>query len=364
MISKLLSSIILLILFASSALADFEDDLSVSADYPHALRELRARASAGDAYAQLNMGGIFIKGEKIEQDYSEAMKWFRLAAEQGLAQAQYNLAMMYASGQSVKQDYTQALSWYQRAAFQSLPQAQLNLGVFYANGLGVEKDETEAIKWFRLAAERGEPQAQFNLGVMYANGQGVEKDLLESYRWTRLAADQGHLLARNLMADLANQMTPEQTVLAAKLAVPAKNTLSSDQAGENSLAVEIAEKSIRQDIRIWANAWSAKRMQAYFDAYITAYKPEGMSHAQWKAQRTAHINKPNTITLDLRNMIIKVVDDTHASVSFTQNYRSDIHQDLQKKTLQMIKSKGRWLISAEQTERPDVMPLMRNHKIH
>jgi uncharacterized protein YchJ len=105
-------------------------------------------------------------------------------------------------------------------------------------------------------------------------------------------------------------------------------------------------------------------MQAYFDAYIAAYKPEGISHAQWKTQRTAHINKPNTITLVLRNLIIKVMDDTHASVSFTQNYRSDIHQDLQKKTLQMIKSQGRWLISAEQTERADVMPLMRNHKIH
>lgn len=190
--------------------ADFEQDLSATGNIPLSLRELRARAQTGNADAQLNMGGVYFKGQEIEQDYAESATWFRLAALQGKAQAQYNLGMMYDTGMGVAQDHTEAARWYRLAAGQHLAAAQLNLGVAYATGVGVPENATEAIRWLRLAADQGEVQAQFNLGVMYAKGQGVKQDLVEAYRYTRLAADQGHKIAPSLLADLDNRMTPEQ----------------------------------------------------------------------------------------------------------------------------------------------------------
>ncbi len=197
---------------APAVWAGFEEELADTgkADNTHNLRGLRARAEAGNADSQLNMGGLFFKGEGVAQDYAEATKWFLLAARQGHAQAQFNLGMMYATGQGVAQDHAEAAKWYRISALQGLAVAQLNLGVAYAIGQGVLQNESEAAKWTRLAAVQGEAQAQFNLGVMYANGQGVEQNFPESYRWAKLATAQGHETARALMNDLARQMTPDQ----------------------------------------------------------------------------------------------------------------------------------------------------------
>ena len=222
MIRTLLSffTLLALILAAPVALADFEADLADTGktDNIKALRELHARAAGGDADSQLNMGGLFYKGQQVEQDYAEAAKWFLLSARQGKAQAQFNLGMMYDTGQGVMPDHVQAVQWYRLAALQGLSIAQLNLGVAYIYGQGVLKNEAGAVKWLRLAAGQGEAQAQFNLGVMYANGQGVTQNFVEAYRWARLAAAQGHETARALAQDLAGQMTPEQQASAADLA--------------------------------------------------------------------------------------------------------------------------------------------------
>lgn len=221
MIKTLLSCFLSFTLLTSIAWADFEDDLAATArpDNLQTLRELRARAAAGDADAQLNMGGVFFTGQDVEQDYAEAAKWFHLAARQGHAQAQFNLGMMYATGRGVPHDNIEAVKWYRYAAVRGLALAQLNLGVAYATGEGTGQDDAEAVKWFRLAADQGEAQAQFNLGVMYANGQGVKQDLVESYRLAKLAAAQGHEMANALLADLNKQMSADQRSRASKQAV-------------------------------------------------------------------------------------------------------------------------------------------------
>lgn len=204
--------ILLILSIPGISQADFEADLAATEKTapPQTLRELRARAAAGDTNSQLNMGGVFFKGEQVEQDFTEAARWFRLAAQQGQAQAQFNLGMMHAIGQGVEQNPGEAVKWYRLAADQKLAIAQLNLGVAYATGAGIAQNEARAVKWFRLAAVQGEAQAQFNLGVMYANGQGSTQNLPEAYRWAKLAAAQGHETAKALMNDLAKRMTDEQ----------------------------------------------------------------------------------------------------------------------------------------------------------
>jgi cell division septation protein DedD len=209
--------LIFFLLACSAARADFEQDLSTTGNNPQVLRELYARATAGYADSQLNMGNLFIKGQVVEQDYVEAAKWYRLAARQGVALAQFNLGMIYDAGLGVAKNQIEAVRWYRAAAEQGLAIAQLNLGVAYADGEGGANNEIEAVRWFRLAAIQGEAQAQFNLGVLYAKGEGVAQDFIEAYRWSKLALGHGHETAKALLRDLTRQMSPEQLVAANKL---------------------------------------------------------------------------------------------------------------------------------------------------
>ena len=165
---------------------------SVYAQDEQTLAELRARAEAGDAEAQVDLGSMYANGESVPQNGDEAVRWYRFAADQGLAAAQFNLGVMYSIGEGVPQDDVEAMRWYRLAAEQGDPSAQLNLGFMYGTGKGVPQDVVEAVRWYRLAAEQGNAIAQSNLGVMYTNGAGVPQDSLEAVRWYRLAAEQGH----------------------------------------------------------------------------------------------------------------------------------------------------------------------------
>ena len=63
------------------------------------LAELRARADAGEASAQFELGWMYANGQGVPQDDAEAITWYRRAAEQGNAVAQFNLGWMYATAE-------------------------------------------------------------------------------------------------------------------------------------------------------------------------------------------------------------------------------------------------------------------------
>ena len=65
------------------------------------LADLRARADAGEASAQFNLGWMYTEGRGVPQDDAEAIAWYRRAAEQGNASAQFGLGAMYANGRGV-----------------------------------------------------------------------------------------------------------------------------------------------------------------------------------------------------------------------------------------------------------------------
>ena len=103
-------------------------------DYAAALREWRPLAEQGDAYAQYNLEGMYIKGRGVPQDDVEAMKWYRKAAEQGNASAQTGLGAGYALGRGVPEDDIQAYAWINIAAAQGDKNAQ-NIKEFIAESL-------------------------------------------------------------------------------------------------------------------------------------------------------------------------------------------------------------------------------------
>ena len=135
-------------------------------------------------------------------------KEIKAKAEAGDAEAQYNLGVMYGSGQGVEQDFKEAVKWYQKAAEQGLAGAQNTLGIMYQKGDGVEQDFKEAAKWYQKAADQGLASAQYNLGLRYQYGKGVEQNYVTAYAWRNIAATNGNQNAQKGLSQV--EMTPEQ----------------------------------------------------------------------------------------------------------------------------------------------------------
>ena len=179
--------------------------------------ETKAKAEAGYADAQSNLGFMYHQGQGVEQDFKEALKWCRKSAEQGNACGQNELGTMYARGEGVPRDDKEAVKWYRKAAEQGYAHAQTNLGYVYESG--ILKDDKEAVKWFRKAAEQGDEMAQNGLAFMYENGRGVEKDVVRAYAWHEIATS-GEMFTKLFKEDkskLAKKMTPEQIAEAGEL---------------------------------------------------------------------------------------------------------------------------------------------------
>lgn len=98
----------------------------------------------------------------------------------------------------------------------------------------------------------------------------------------------------------------------------------------------------------WAAAWSARDVRGYLSSYAAGFKPVGMSRAAWKAQRKGSIGKAGSIAVEVSDLKIRLRDDSRASATFRQDYRSDAHQDSMRKMLKLEKVGDAWLIVAEQ----------------
>jgi len=127
---------------------------------------LLAKANAGDAAAQIEIGDLYARaaGAAAQDPNSRAA------------------AALSAS------DYKTAAEWYRKAADEGNISGEMRLAALYRDGRGVERDMAQAAEWYRKAAEQGDATAQATLGVLYSMGQGVPHSDVEAYYWLDLAA--------------------------------------------------------------------------------------------------------------------------------------------------------------------------------
>jgi len=149
---------------------------------------LLARAQAGDASAEYQVGWAYEIGDGVLKDFTQSSIWFRKAAEQGSVDAQALLCAHYVDGSGVPKDSVQAATWCRKAAEQGDAFGQFDLGSAYETGDGVPQDYALAASWYLKAANQGYADAQFNLGRLYFLGSGVRKDYGEAYFWFSLSA--------------------------------------------------------------------------------------------------------------------------------------------------------------------------------
>lgn len=157
-------------------------------DDAQAARWERMAAEQGHVYAQANLSFRL----NSAKDFAGAFEWCQRAADGNLAWAQYNLGLMYIKGEGVNRSEAEAAHWYRLAAGQGFVDAQQRLADLYYVGQGMSRNYTQAAVWYRRAAEQGNARAQFQLGHLYDVGLGVEHDYTQYRHWTRMAAEQGH----------------------------------------------------------------------------------------------------------------------------------------------------------------------------
>jgi TPR repeat protein len=189
-----------------------------------------ARAKAGDAAAQYDVGVLYARGDGLVQDMASAATWFHAAAAQGNVAAEYNLGVMYERGLGVGADQAEALNWYRSAADQNHPGAQFNLALAYANGGGTKQDFATAARWYKRAAEQGLPPAMANLAMLFEGGKGVERSLVEAYAWYSAAGERGDAGAKTRAGELFQRFNEKDKAQAQGLAATIAAALDQAQA--------------------------------------------------------------------------------------------------------------------------------------
>ena len=177
-----------------------------------------ARAKAGDAAAQYDIGVLYAQGSGLVQDYASAASWFHAAAAQGVVDAQYNLGVLYERGLGVAANPIDAVNWYRSAADQNNASAQYNLAIAYTEGRGTEQDLAAAARWYKRAAQRGLAPAMFNLAIFYERGQGVDRSPVDAYAWYAAAAERGYAAAKQRAGELLAQFSDQDKAKAQGLA--------------------------------------------------------------------------------------------------------------------------------------------------
>ena len=152
---------------------------------------LLAKANAGDAEAQYQLGNAYNYGDKVRRDYAQALIWYRKSAEQGNPDSEFQLGGLYHFGHGVPKDDVQTFAWTKKAAEQEDAVAENFLSVCYMQGWGVPKDQGHEIFWLHRAADDGYGGSQYFLGLAFEYGlNGVPQDFASAYYWLDLAAQE------------------------------------------------------------------------------------------------------------------------------------------------------------------------------
>lgn len=111
----------------------------------------------------------------------------------------------------------------------------------------------------------------------------------------------------------------------------------------------IGSSSAEDFLAGWANKWSAKDADAYFNQYAKDFWPsygQANNPSTWEQQRRSVMARPGTIKVDVE--VVKVEEkDGKASVRFWQTYESKSFKSRVLKSLELVKADGDWKIHRE-----------------
>ncbi len=250
--------------------------------------------------------------------------------------------------------------------YPELPEPYNNLAVLYA-GQG-QFDKARAALEMAIRTNPSYSTAHENLGDVYARlaSQAYNKAL--QLDGANAAVPPKLALIRELFSPGNKGQRPSVTVAAAASAAaaaapkpvasatapapaaqPVAATPPSVPAAKPAAASadSAAEQAAQDAVMAWAKAWSAKDMAGYLGAYSKEFAPPGkQSRAAWEEDRRKRIVGKNSISVKLDNLDV-TISANKAVAKFRQQYHAGALSVSSRKTLHLLKTGDRWLITKE-----------------
>jgi tetratricopeptide (TPR) repeat protein len=232
--------------------------------------------------------------------------------------------------------------------YPELPEPYNNLAVIYAS-----QGDYEKAKVALESAIRTNPTyatAHENLGDIYAKmaSQAYDRALQLEKNNTNANTQTKLALIRELFGDAPRGKAAKPVVVAAAEPTPAVTTAPVKKPEPVTVAAIDPAAEVVKTIQSWAAAWSAKDSKKYLSFYAKEFKtPDGMSRSAWEAQRKERIAAPKSIKVEVHEAKVKLVDATHATLTFRQTYRASHLNSQSRKLFDMVKVDGQWLIAAD-----------------
>jgi tetratricopeptide (TPR) repeat protein len=223
-----------------------------------------------------------------------------------------------------------------------LPEPYNNLAVIYASQGQYEKARVALEQSIRTHPSYA--TAYENLGDVYAKlaSQAYDK---------ALQIDSSNAAAKNKLAlvrDLGGRPAPTQVAQAAK--EPAKPAVAEKPKPAPEKPAANASADVLKAVNAWAEAWSKKDADAYLSFYAKDFKTPGKeSRADWEKSRRTRITSPKSISVAIAEPKVTMNGANLATVTFRQNYKSDVLKANSKKTLVLVNENGRWQIVEEKS---------------
>jgi tetratricopeptide (TPR) repeat protein len=224
--------------------------------------------------------------------------------------------------------------------YPELPEPYNNLAVIYASQ--GQYDKARAALEQSIRTHPSYATAYENLGDVYAKlaSQAYDK---------ALQIDSSNTAAKNklsLVRELVGR--PSATAVAVAPKEPAKP--APEKPKPAAPAAGDASDEVLKTIADWAEAWSKKDADAYLSYYAKDFKiPGGEARESWEKTRRARISAPKSISVNVASPKVTMDGADRATVSFQQNYKSDVLKSNSRKTLILVRADGGWKILEEKS---------------
>lgn len=246
--------------------------------------------------------------------------------------------------------------------YPELPEPYNNLAVLYASQGQYDKARTSLEMAIRTHPSYA--TAHENLGDIYAKmasqayNRALQLDSGNTTTLTKLAMIQD-LFSDKPPSRSSAAATPPQVIAVApapaakpvaKVVTAPVKVAATVPAAKPSATPTASDRSaeVLASVDAWAAAWSSKNVKQYLSHYAADFRtPNGESRSAWAASRKDRVSKPKNIDVRVSNPSVKFTDDNHATVKFHQDYRASHFKASGRKTLNMVKSSGNWLILEE-----------------
>lgn len=129
---------------------------------PEAFLRVNGKARGGRNSVRLGILPVHRYNTGMSDVDETLLKTLLAKAEAGDAEAQYELGWRHALGSALPLDDAEAVKWLKLAAANGHKLAQNNLGARCVSGEGVPRDLVEAWRWFHLAEQQGDRKAGKN----------------------------------------------------------------------------------------------------------------------------------------------------------------------------------------------------------